>query len=150
MMHKLFKYARISVVAIFFMVIVFSLCSTSVLGVPNTSLNMVNEDNPHQAALNTSKDDIITQTTSVLQPHSLTSSEPLPCFGPEIIAYVNKKTVEINQTVIITGIISPPSQNVSARICCVRPDYSWIEIYVPTDPKTGEFGPTEVVMDMKG
>jgi ferredoxin len=118
------------------------------LGSSNTSLNIVNEERSLQAVFNASKDAMSIQTVSAAQQRFF--SEPLPCFGPEIISYVDKNVVEINQTVIITGIISPPRENASVRICCIRPDYSWIEMYVPSDPQTGAFGPTEVVLDMKG
>ena len=148
-MYKLPKYV-IVFVAVIIVLTVCNLCSASTLGVLNTNLNIQNENTLLQATDNTSKDTASIQSVATAQSQMLTSAEPLPCFGPDIIAYVDKTAVEINQTITITGIISPPRANAAIRICSVRPDYSWIETYVPADPETGEFGPVEVVMDMKG
>ena len=148
-MRKLPKYACISVMVIVIFT-VFSLCSTSMLGASNTNLNMIVAERPLQTAFNPSIDAVSIQTVSASSSQDLPSMTPSPCFGPEIIAYVDKTEVDINQTITVVGRITPPLENANVRICCVRPDYSWIEIYVPTDPKTGEFGPTEIVMDMKG
>jgi ferredoxin len=64
---------------------------------------------------------------------------PLPCHGPHVTAFIDKMEVMLGEAVTVTGRISPPEQNASVRVCYVRPDYSWIEVYVPADPETGEF-----------
>jgi len=148
MMRKLSKYVLISV-AVILTFTVFSLCLPSALGASNTNLNLPNEVRPQQVVINNFKDTVAIQIVSVSDEQDSTISESLPCFGPEIVANVDKTSIEINQTVTITGKIHPVEQNVSVRICCIRPNYSWIEAYVPTDPETGEFSYT-LALDMVG
>lgn len=147
-MRKMSKYAFLYVVVI--ICLAFPVLCPSSVGVSNANLNVVNNGNPQNLAFNNFKDAPSVQTVSVTSQGSVSSNDPLPCFGPEIVANVDKTEVEIYQTITIVGRINPPQENATVRVCCVRPDHTWIELYAPTNPVTGEFGPTEVVMDMKG
>jgi Pyruvate/2-oxoacid:ferredoxin oxidoreductase delta subunit len=61
------------------------------------------------------------------------------CFGPCITANINKTQVDINETVTVTGQACPAAQNLTIRVIFTRPDYTYIEQDVLTDPKTGNF-----------
>ena len=65
------------------------------------------------------------------------------CFGPCITADIDKTQVKVNETVTVTGQICPPEQNKTIRVDFTRPDYSYIEQYVLTDPQTGNFTVTQ-------
>jgi len=147
-MRKQSKYAFI-LVAVILTLTVLSLYSTSTIRASTTNLNTQIEESLQQATLNNFKHTSAIQTISVLGEQGSTSSEALPCFGPEMIANVDKTAIEINQTVTITGRIPPTGQNGSVRICAIRPNYSWIEAYIPADPETGEFSYT-LTLDMAG
>ena len=88
------------------------------------------------------------QSAHILDPQ-LDFSEPLSCHGPHLLAEIDKKSLEVNHEVTIRGHIYPPEQNTTVRVCYIRPDYSWIDQYVPVDPETGEFVATQV-LDMGG
>ena len=148
MMHKLSKYALTSV-AVILILTIFSLSSTTALETANTNENTPNKTNTQQTISNNFKDTPTTQTIASLDEPNTATSESLPCFGPEMIAKVDKNNIEINQTVTITGKIHPIEKNASVRVCAIRPNYSWIEAYVPTDPETGEFSYT-MALDMAG
>jgi polyferredoxin len=63
---------------------------------------------------------------------------------------IDRTSLEINQTVTITGKITPPEPNASVRVMYVKPNYNFDEEhYVLTDPVTGEFSHTQV-LDMAG
>jgi len=149
MMHKLSKCALVSV-AVILTLTIGSLYSATATGSPNINLNMSNEERPQQTALNNFKDTTTSTTIqTVSDEQNVITLESMPCFGPEMIANVDKTAIEINQTVTITGKIHPIEKNASVRICAIRPNYSWIEDYVPTDPQTGEFNYT-MALDMVG
>ena len=71
------------------------------------------------------------------------------CYGPHITANISRTDVNINETVIIMGRICPPADNTSIRVTFTRPNYSWIDRWVLTDNKTGEFTVTQS-LDMAG
>ncbi len=71
------------------------------------------------------------------------------CYGPQIIADIDKTEVYINETVTVTGQICPAEPNVTIRVTFTRPDYTWIDRWVETDPETGEFSVTQE-LDMVG
>jgi len=71
------------------------------------------------------------------------------CFGPCITADINRTQVNINETVTVTGQACPPAENLTVRVVFTRPDFSYIEQYVLTDPKTGNFTGTQK-LDMAG
>ncbi len=75
---------------------------------------------------------------------------PLPCAGPHITATIDRTEVTINQTVTVTGQISPPEPNATVRVTFVRPNYTWIEQFVQTDPETGKFTTAPQPLDMGG
>jgi ferredoxin len=47
------------------------------------------------------------------------------------------------------AVISPAAENKTVRITFTRPDYTYMEQYVPTDPQTGNFSATQK-LDMAG
>ena len=65
------------------------------------------------------------------------------CYGPCITADIDKTQVTINGSVTVTGQVCPPEQNLTIRVDFTRPDYSYIEQYVLTDPQTGNFTVTQ-------
>ena len=71
------------------------------------------------------------------------------CYGPCVTGDIDKTNLFINQTVTVTGQLCPPGENKTARVVFTRPDYSYIEVYVLTDPKTGNFTVTQK-LDMVG
>ncbi len=56
------------------------------------------------------------------------------CYGPHIIADIDKNEVYLNETVTIKGQICPVEPNVSVRVTFTRPDYTSIDQYVLADP----------------
>ncbi len=74
---------------------------------------------------------------------------PMPCYGPSICANISSNEVNLGESVTITGHISPPEPNCTVRVTFTRPDYTWIDRYVETDPETGEFNITQQ-LDMIG
>ena len=81
---------------------------------------------------------------------SLGNVQPVEaCYGPQITASIDKTEVHINESVTVTGQICPPGPNITIRVAFTRPDYTYIEQYVTTDPETGEFTVTQV-LDMVG
>ena len=66
---------------------------------------------------------------------SLGNVQPVEaCYGPQITASIDKTEVHINESVTVTGQICPPGPNITIRIAFTRPDYTYIEQYLPTDP----------------
>jgi ferredoxin len=72
-----------------------------------------------------------------------------PCYGPCITSDIDKTHVNLNETVTVTGIVCPPAENKTIRIAFTRPDYTYIEQYVLTDPKSGNYSATQK-LDMAG
>ncbi len=80
----------------------------------------------------------------------LSFAEPAEsCYGPCIISDIDKTEVYLNQTVTVTGQVCPPSANKTIRIAFTRPDYTYVEQYVLTDPQTGNFSASQQ-LDMAG
>ncbi len=71
------------------------------------------------------------------------------CYSPHISANISRTDVFLNESVTIMGRICPPEDNVSIRVTFTRPDYTWIDRYLLTDNKTGEFALTQS-LDMTG
>lgn len=71
------------------------------------------------------------------------------CYGPHITSEISRTQVNINESVTVWGQICPVKPNVTVRVIFTRPDYSWIDRYVPADDKTGEFTVTQT-LDMAG
>jgi ferredoxin-type protein NapH len=61
------------------------------------------------------------------------------CYGPHISADIDRTQINLNETVIVTGQVCPAEENKTVRIAFTRPDYTYIEQYLPTDPQTGNF-----------
>lgn len=81
---------------------------------------------------------------------SLTFIQPAnSCYGPSITSNINRNYININETVTVTGQISPPGENKTIRIAFTRPDYTFVEQYLVTDPVTGNFSATQQ-LDMVG
>jgi ferredoxin-type protein NapH len=74
---------------------------------------------------------------------------PLPCYGPSICANISSTQVNLGESITLTGHISPPEPNCTIRVTFTRPDYTWIDRYVLTDPETGNFSVTQS-LDMAG
>ncbi len=70
---------------------------------------------------------------------------PAPCYGPGICANVSSNELHIGESVTVMGHISPPEANYTVRVTFTRPDYTWIDQYVLTDPVTGEFNVTQTL-----
>jgi len=70
------------------------------------------------------------------------------CYGPHIIAVIDKTEVEINGTITVTGWVCPAENNKSVRIDFTRPDYTYIDIWTTTD-ENGNFSYTQQ-LDMVG
>ena len=62
-----------------------------------------------------------------------------PCFGPCITSNIDRTQLNINETVTVTGQVCPPEENKTVRIAFARPDYTYIDRFVLTDPQTGNF-----------
>jgi len=147
-MRRLSQY--VSVFAVLLIVFtVFSLLSTGVAETTNPNPNVLDEELLQKILFSTAIDAKQLESAHIPNPQTTDTSIPLPCHGPHLISDVDKAEVEINQVVTITGHIYPPEQNASVRICYIRPDYSWIDQYVPADPETGEFISTQE-LDMGG
>jgi polyferredoxin len=71
------------------------------------------------------------------------------CYGPHITADIDRTQVYLNETVTITGEVCPAAENKTVRVAYTRPDYTYIEQYVPTDPISGNFTSTQQ-LDMAG
>lgn len=71
------------------------------------------------------------------------------CYGPHITAEISTTKAYLNDNVTITGKICPPESNAIVRVTFTRPDYTWIDRYIPADPETGEFRVTQT-LDMVG
>jgi ferredoxin-type protein NapH len=65
------------------------------------------------------------------------------CYGPCITSDIDKTNVNLNDTVTVTGQVCPPQENMTVRVVFTRPDYTFIEQWVSTDPKTGNFTATQ-------
>jgi len=147
-MRNLPKYVFISV-ALIFILAGFSLLLTP-LEAQNTDPSILNEESFRQTLLGYSSDSDLLQSAHISNPQASVSSEPFPCFGPYVRANIDKTELKINQTVTITGKITPPESNASVRVMYVRPDYDFSnEYYVLTDPVTGDFSHS-LVLDMAG
>lgn len=70
------------------------------------------------------------------------------CYGPHITAEVDKKELQVNQNVTVTGMICPLEANKSVRVDFTRPDYTYIDVYTTTD-ENGNFSVTQT-LDMIG
>jgi len=71
------------------------------------------------------------------------------CYGPHITADIDRTQVNLNETVTCTGKVCPAAENKTVRFAFTRPDYTYIEQYVPTDSVTGNFTVTQQ-LDMVG
>jgi ferredoxin-type protein NapH len=71
------------------------------------------------------------------------------CYGPHITSEIDRTQININETVTITGQVCPAAENKTVRIAFTRPDYTYIDQYVLTDPETGNFSFTQK-LDMAG
>jgi ferredoxin-type protein NapH len=71
------------------------------------------------------------------------------CYGPCIISDIDRTQLDINQTVTVSGQVCPAAENKTIRIAFTRPDYTFIEQYILTDPITGNFSATQK-LDMAG
>ena len=71
------------------------------------------------------------------------------CYGPHISADIDRTQVNLNETVTVVGQVCPAAENKTVRIAYTRPDYTYIEQYVLTDPITGNFSATQK-LDMAG
>jgi ferredoxin-type protein NapH len=71
------------------------------------------------------------------------------CYGPCITANISRTELNIYENVTVTGQICPPEPNMTIRIAFTRPDYSYVEQYLLTDPETGAFTATQQ-LDMGG
>jgi ferredoxin-type protein NapH len=71
------------------------------------------------------------------------------CYGPHITSEIDRTQININETVTITGQVCPAAENKTVRIAFTRPDYTYIDQYVLTDPDTGNFSFTQK-LDMAG
>ncbi|MGZ4850983.1 MAG: 4Fe-4S binding protein [Candidatus Bathyarchaeia archaeon] len=67
------------------------------------------------------------------------------CYGPCVTSDIDKTQITINENVTVTGQICPPEENRTVRVVFTRPDYTFIEKYVLTDPKTGNFVVTQTL-----
>ena len=71
------------------------------------------------------------------------------CYGPHITSQIDRTQLNINETVTISGLVCPAAENKTVRIAFTRPDYTWIDTFVLTDPVTGNFSFTQK-LDMAG
>lgn len=84
---------------------------------------------------------------SVLSVHYIEPADS--CYGPHITSDIDRNYVYINETVTVTGQVCPAEENKTIRVAFTRPDYTFIEQYVLTDPETGNFSVTQQ-LDMVG
>ncbi len=71
------------------------------------------------------------------------------CYGPHITADIDRTKVYLNEYVTLTGQVCPAEENKYVRFAFTRPDYTYIEQYVLSDPVTGNFTVTQQ-LDMAG
>ncbi len=71
------------------------------------------------------------------------------CYGPHITADIDRTQVYLNETVTVSGQVCPAAENKTVRIAYTRPDYTYIEQYLLTDPVSGNFTATQQ-LDMAG
>lgn len=71
------------------------------------------------------------------------------CYGPCITGDIDKTQININETVTVTGQVCPPAENKTVRVAFTRPDFTYIDQYILTDPTTGNFSATQK-LDMAG
>jgi polyferredoxin len=147
-MRNLSKYVVISV-AFIFILTGFSLLLTTPLKTQNTNTDIFNEEWLKQTLLSNTTNTALLQSAHILNSQTSAFSDPLPCFGPYVRANIDRTSIEINQTITITGKITPPEPDASVRVMYVKPDYTFDEQYAPTDPLTGEFTDTRT-LDMAG
>lgn len=83
----------------------------------------------------------------VLSVHFVQPAES--CYGPHISADIDRIDVNLNETVTVTGIVCPAAENKTVRIAYTRPDYTFVEQYVLSDPVTGNFS-SKQKLDMAG
>jgi hypothetical protein len=67
------------------------------------------------------------------------------CYGPCVTSDIDNTQIILNENVTVTGQICPPEENRTVRVVFTRPDYTFIEKYVLTDPKTGNFAVTQTL-----
>jgi len=65
------------------------------------------------------------------------------CYGPHITADIDNTQVILNDSVTVSGQVCPAEQNKTIRVAFTRPDYTYIEQYMLTDPITGNFSVTQ-------
>ncbi len=80
---------------------------------------------------------------------ALTVEPTSACYGPCITANISRTQLDINQTVTVTGQVCPPAENKTVRVTFTKPDYTYVEQYILTDNKTGNFSATQK-LDMAG
>ena len=71
------------------------------------------------------------------------------CYGPCITSEISRTQLNLNESVTVTGQVCPAAENKTVRVAFTRPDYTYIEQYIPTDPQTGNFTVTQK-LDMAG
>jgi ferredoxin-type protein NapH len=71
------------------------------------------------------------------------------CYGPCITSDIDRTQCNINETVTVTGQVCPPSENKTIRVVFTRPDYSFVEQYLESNPVTGNYSCTQQ-LDMAG
>ncbi len=96
---------------------------------------------------------ILCLTVAILIAASLLSTQYIEpgqsCYGPCITSEISRTQLNLNETVTVTGQVCPPAENKTVRIAFTRPDYTFIEQYILTDPQTGNFSATQK-LDMAG
>jgi ferredoxin-type protein NapH len=65
------------------------------------------------------------------------------CYGPQITSDIDRTELNLHENVTVSGQISPPGENKTIRIAFTRPDYTFVEVYLATDPVTGYFSATQ-------
>jgi ferredoxin-type protein NapH len=81
--------------------------------------------------------------TSTAVEELIVEETPVPCYGPSICANVSSNEISLGESVTVVGHVSPPEPNCTVRVTFTRPDYTWIDQYVLTNPVTGEFNVTQ-------
>lgn len=66
-----------------------------------------------------------------------------PCFGPCITSNIDRTQLNVNETVTVSGQVCPAEENKTVRIAFAKPDYTYIDRFVLTDPITGNFSVTQ-------
>jgi ferredoxin len=119
------------------------------MGTTNAGTGTHNKELLQVPQFNDPTDSVLMQAMFVSNPYDSMLLVPQPCHGPHIIATIDRTELEINQNVTVIGRIFPPEPDTPVRLLYVRPNYTWIEAYVPTDSQTGEFNHTQT-LDMGG